>query len=514
MEAPPQAGEPALEAPVPTASIDPAVVLAGFSEAMAPLGSVVSVHLWMLDPTTDSFRLIEALGPLPPAALPIPRQDSILGRASAEETEILAPLERKRGPADESSYWRLAVPLLVGTASGVAGVDFRGDAQPDRSLVSATARAWRGTLMAALAAHVGREEIDAAHQLMEAAHELSRLVDPDDVVNALLARAVQTFRADTASVMLATDDDSALTIVAAQGLEPEIVETTLLPKGEGIAGMVFASGKSLVVEDAPGSATLNRRHGVRSAISVPVADAEGSLGVLNVGNRAYSTSLSQTALSSLEALGQIGASALRHARAVSTAGDLYFDTLKTLALALETKDPCSHGGTERVVGCAAALGRAMGLDADESRALETAALLHDIGMIATGDASGVRKRPLTTVEWGLLKMHPVVAAELLQQAPTLADVAPIVYHHHEHYDGTGYAAGAAGEDIPLAARILSVADAFVAMTSERPYRRPMSSAEALAELEKEAGAQFDPHVVAALRDVLDADRSLAPAWCA
>ena len=156
----------------------------------------------------------------------------------------------------------------------------------------------------------------------------------------------------------------------------------------------------------------------------------------------------------------------------------------------------------------------MGLDEAETRALETAALLHDIGMIATGDASGVRKRPLTTVEWGLLKMHPVVAAELLQQAPTLRDVAPIVYHHHEHYDGTGYAAGVSGEDIPLAARILSVADAFIAMTSDRPYRRSMTVSDALAEMDEEAGAQFDPHVVAALHDVLEADRSLSPAWCA
>ncbi len=312
--------------------------------------------------------------------------------------------------------------------------------------------------------------------------------------------------------MLANDAASELMIAVAHGLEPHVVSDTVLPKGEGIAGMVFASGKPVVIEDLPGRATLSRRHGIRSAISVPVADNESSLGVLNVGRRAYSTTLLQTSLSTLESLGRIGASALRHAQAVQTAGDLYFDTLKTLALALETKDPCSHGGTDRVVGCAGALGKAMGLDEHESRSLEIAALLHDIGMIATGDASGVRKRPLTTVEWALLKMHPVVAAELLQQSPTLKDVAPIVYHHHEHYDGSGYAAGIAGEDIPLAARILSVADAFVAMTSDRPYRRALSREEALAELDREAGAQFDPHVVAALRDMLDAEIAGAPAW--
>lgn len=497
---------------LPSIEIDD--VLSNLIETMAPAGTVVSAHMWLLDPATDSFRLMRALGQLPPAALPVPRQDTVLGRAIDEENQVVSPLERRRGPTGDASYWRLSIPLYVGQTAGVAAVDFETDLEPDRSFITFAARQARGTLIAAFAAQIGRREIEAAHQLMEAAQDLSRVVEPSHAVEALLTRAVAMFVADTGSVMLADEAGTALTIAAARGLTAKIVEDTCVPKGEGIAGMVFATGESLVVEDLPGGTRSSRRHGVRSAISVPICDAEGCLGVLNVGNRAYSTVLSQTALSALESLGQLGAEALRHARAVSTAGDLYFDTLKTLALALETRDPCSHGGTERIVGCAAALGQAMGLDGEESRALETAALLHDIGMIATGDASGVRKRPLTTVEWGLLKMHPVVAAELLQQAPTLRDVAPIVYHHHEHYDGSGYAAGVAGEDIPLPARILSVADAFVAMTSDRPYRNAMQVEAALAELDKEAGAQFDPHVVAALHDVLEADRSPAPAWCA
>ena len=494
-------------------SVEPAVVLQALADAMASAGTPVATHLWLLDPATDTLRLVEAVGTLPPPPIPVAVRDSVLGRPVLEGREVLAPLDRKRGPGDAYS-WRVAAPIRFGETSGVAAVDFQGDAEPDRTVVSGILRSAQGVLVASLASHIAEQETSAARDLLRAAQDLTRVVEPSAVLEALLTHAADMLQSDTASIMLADEQSGTLKIATARGLPDEIVTGTAVPKGEGIAGLVFATGKSLVVEDQPGRATLERRHGVRSAISVPIADDEGILGVLNVGSRSYSTRLSQSALTSLESLGHVGASALRHARAVDATGDLYFDTLKTLALALETKDPCSHGGTERVVGCTAALGKAMGLDEDEARALEIAALLHDIGMIATGDASGVRKRPLTTVEWGLLKMHPVVAAELLQQAPTLKDVAPIVFHHHEHYDGTGYSSGLAGEDIPLAARVLSVADAYVAMTSERPYRRAMGQDEALAELDKEAGAQFDPHVVAALHDVLDAERLEPPAWCA
>lgn len=495
-------------------SVDPRVVLTALSEGLGWAGTVVSSHLWLLDPATDTLRLVEATGELPPAALPVARHDSVLGRALSESVEVVSPLARRRGPTPETPFWRLAIPLEAGTVRGVAAVDFRGDVEPDRESVRSAVRVARPTLIGVLALHVANQEISATRSLLEAAQDLSRLLDPTAVVRSILAHAVKIAGADTGSVMLTDQGGDALTIAWAQGLPQEVVESTRLARGEGIAGLVLASDKALVVEDPVGRGTLSRRHGTRSAVSVPIADAEGSLGVVNVGSRTYSTRLSETTLATLESLGRVGATALRNARAVQQAGDLYFDTLKTLALALETKDPFSHGGTERVVTCATVLGKAMGLDEDELRSLEVAALLHDIGMIATGDASGVRKRPLTTVEWGLLKMHPVVAAELLQQAPTLKDVAPIVYHHHEHYDGTGYSSGLAGEAIPLAARVLSVADAFVAMTSDRPYRKAMTTDEALAELDKEARAQFDPHVVAALHAVLDAERTEAPAWCA
>jgi HD-GYP domain-containing protein (c-di-GMP phosphodiesterase class II) len=109
----------------------------------------------------------------------------------------------------------------------------------------------------------------------------------------------------------------------------------------------------------------------------------------------------------------------------------------------------------------------------------------------------------------MLKAHPVVAAQVLGDVPSLAKVVPLVYHHHEWYDGHGYVTGLAGEDIPTGSRLLAVADAFVAMTSDRPYRRAMTVETALSELYAKAGTQFDPAAVEGLRAVLEEHPDLA-----
>lgn len=495
-------------------SPEPEVLAQAMFDNLGRIGTSVAAHLWLFDPATDTLRLMAVAGPLPPAALPVALPGTLLGRAVTTDTEVLAPLDRGPFDASDGSTWRFAIPLGAGEVRGVAAVDFRSEAEPDRAILLRAVPALQSSAVGALALYVSRQETAAARVLFEAARDLTRLLSPDDVVSTMLDRGMALSDASTGSIMLLNPETDRLAIAVSKGLPQGVAESVTVARGEGVAGWVLASGKPLVVEDLPARTTHTPRHGVRTAISVPIADEEGMIGVLNVGSKTFAARFSNHTLATLEALGTMGAVALRNARAAQVSADLYFDTLKTLALALETKDPFAHGGTERVVGCAVALGHAMGLDQSEARALEIAALLHDIGMIATGDASGVRQRPLTTVEWGLLKMHPVIAAELLEQAPTLRNVAPIVYHHHEYYDGGGYASGLAGEAIPLAARILAVADAYVAMTSDRPYRKSMTHEAALAELTEKAGTQFDPHVVRAFRDLVHAQSAGRSVWCA
>lgn len=494
----PPAEEPPAHVPAIPETLDAGGVLRNLLVASGVAGSPVCAHLWVDDGTAAALRLLAvecASDTMPVSAVQL---DQPIERAHADGAAVLEPISRVKAGHDAAMVWRYAVPVAFSSFKGVAAVDLVGENQPDVSLLNRIAAEHRMQLVCALVLQVSEGRTKATKVLLEATRDLSRSLVPEDVVGAALARAMSLTNAATGSIMLLDEDTGRLTIAAAEGLPAEVVRDSSTSVGEGIAGWVAASRQPLLVEDLPGRRGRGQRHGVRCAISVPIADQEGLLGVLNVGSRAYPAAFTDGHMETLELLGRQTAVALRNARAIEQSQALYFDTLKALSLALETKDPYASGGTERIVALVSDLGVELELSADEQKALELAALLHDIGMAAVADAGTATPGPLTTVERGLLKMHPKVAAEILTQTPALAAVTPIVFHHHERFDGAGYGGGVGGTDIPMGARILAVADAFVAMTSDRPYRRAKSLEAALAEIAENAGTQFDPEVVQAL----------------
>lgn len=166
----------------------------------------------------------------------------------------------------------------------------------------------------------------------------------------------------------------------------------------------------------------------------------------------------------------------------------------------------------RVADLATIVGRPMGLSDGRLARLRIAAMLHDVGKVSLPDSILRKARSLTADEYERVKSHPLVGAELIARVEGLDEILPWIRHSHEHYDGSGYPHGLAGDEIPLEARILLVADAFDAMTSGRPYQEPVSVAEAFAELRRCAGRQFDPSCVEALAAELEfAREELAPA---
>jgi two-component system, cell cycle response regulator len=172
---------------------------------------------------------------------------------------------------------------------------------------------------------------------------------------------------------------------------------------------------------------------------------------------------------------------------------------------LSERDPAIAEHIDGVAETCVAVGRTLGMDDGELALLRSAGALHGIGKLAIPDAILSKPGPLTEDEWQFVRRHTVIGERILRAAPALAPVAPLVRSSHEHFDGSGYPDALAGEQIPLAGRIVAVCDAFDAMTSMRPYRTAMSTEGALEELRACAGSQFDPMVVAAfektLRDV-------------
>ncbi len=173
----------------------------------------------------------------------------------------------------------------------------------------------------------------------------------------------------------------------------------------------------------------------------------------------------------------------------------YVETVESFAQALEAKDSYTHGHSRQVSCYAALIARNLGFSNEKLAALQQASILHDIGKIGISDTILNFPRELTEDEFCEVRKHPLKGRNILAPISSLAAVTEVIYYHHEHWDGGGYPEGLAGQDIPQMARIIGVADAFDAMTSQRPYRAPLNLEEAFAELQKGAGGQFDPELV-------------------
>jgi putative nucleotidyltransferase with HDIG domain len=170
-------------------------------------------------------------------------------------------------------------------------------------------------------------------------------------------------------------------------------------------------------------------------------------------------------------------------------------SLAQLSAAIEARDPYARGHASRVTVFAQAMARRVGLDKERLSVLRLGALLHDVGKLAVPPAVLLKSGPLTEVELVQVRRHPAAGVRMLRSLGAPREILPSVLHHHARWDGAGYPRGRAGERIPFEARILTVADSFDAMTSTRPYRAPRDAPDALEELRRCAGTQFDPRLV-------------------
>jgi putative nucleotidyltransferase with HDIG domain len=179
--------------------------------------------------------------------------------------------------------------------------------------------------------------------------------------------------------------------------------------------------------------------------------------------------------------------------------------LSMLTRAIEARDPYTRGHSSRVTDLAEAVARALGWSEERIASLRVGGPLHDIGKLAVSDEVLCKEGRLDDDELAQIREHPKIGAKLLLRVTTLREAIPYVLYHHERWDGTGYPSGKRGEEIPVEARVLAIADAFDAMTSDRPYRNALSREEALAEVERCAGTQFDPKIARVFLEVFGHD---------
>lgn len=180
----------------------------------------------------------------------------------------------------------------------------------------------------------------------------------------------------------------------------------------------------------------------------------------------------------------------------------YLESIETLRQIVDAKDSYTRGHSERVSEFAVLIGKKLGISSDDLYVLRIGGLFHDIGKVGISDTILTKTSKLTDEEYQKIKKHPLIGAQILSNASIFSDILPIVKYHHERYDGTGYPENLKGENIPFLARIVSVADAFDAMYSTRPYRTTIALTKITEEIEKNKNTQFDPIVADALLDII------------
>ncbi len=181
----------------------------------------------------------------------------------------------------------------------------------------------------------------------------------------------------------------------------------------------------------------------------------------------------------------------------------YMESIETLRYTVEAKDSYTRGHSDRVAEYSVLIGKYMGLPEEDLNTLRIGGLFHDVGKIGVPDSILLKTDKLTDDEYSEIKNHPTIGAHILSSATIFQDLIPIVKHHHEKYDGTGYPGKLKGEDIPFFARIAAVADTFDAMTSKRSYRDPLPLDVVIKEIERCKGTQFDPKIADVFLDILN-----------
>lgn len=240
-------------------------------------------------------------------------------------------------------------------------------------------------------------------------------------------------------------------------------------------------------------------------LDLPLRIGNKTIGVFEL-IRGASAQMDESERKMLETLASQASIAIENARLFEDTQRAYYDTLRSLAKALEARDDYTRGHSERVAELSLATARGLGLPDAECDVIFNSALLHDIGKIGVRDAVLLSENPLSPAEMEVIRKHPTYSNTILGPLKFLGKVAEFVKYHHESWDGTGYPKGLKGEEIPFYSRIITVADAYDAMTSTRPYRKAKTHAEALEELRRMSGRQFDPKIVEVFTQVMSVGR--------
>lgn len=338
---------------------------------------------------------------------------------------------------------------------------------------------------------------------------LNNFMDSTALFHKIANLAAQVTSAQRVSVMLLDHSRRFLKIRSSIGVPGEVVASTLQPIGRGTAGKVVQTGKLIrmtqrVLDYKPmPEHARTSPYKSNSWLSIPLLVGQEVFGVINLTDKLDRSDFTREDEQIMLTLVEKAGIKLENQALYEGIYSNLIDTLNSLVTSIEAKDPYTHEHSLRVTRYAITLARYMGLSEDEIEMLNFAGMLHDIGKIGVRDDLLTKQGKLTSEEYSVVKLHPIVGERIVKPLGLVKEEQAIIRHHHERFDGTGYPDGLAGDKIPLLARIVSVSDSFDAMTTTRSYRRALSVEVAVAEMLRCQGTQFDPAIVRALVESLE-----------
>ena len=328
-----------------------------------------------------------------------------------------------------------------------------------------------------------------------------------EVGQLVVKEARQFIKGDNVSIMLIDDELQEMEIIAASG--SEVYPKIRLKAGEGIAGSVMLSGKAEIINDVSSDPRYREgKNKVSSLVCAPLKINDRVLGVINISSEGP-YQYSSMDLKLFSALALQAAVSIENAIFYENLRETFITTIQTLAETVEKRDRYTGGHITRVMNYSTLIGHELGLSDEEMQRLVFAAILHDIGKIGIRDMILLKTGKLTDEEYSEIKKHPIYGEEILKPIKQLKNIIPGIKQHHERFDGSGYPEGLRKDGIDLIARIISVADTFDAMTTNRPYGCCKTFDETFKELGKNVGTQLDPDVFAAFLRVYEKNKTLS-----
>ncbi len=340
------------------------------------------------------------------------------------------------------------------------------------------------------------KELDIIQEISKA---VTSALDVDELLRLCLEVINRKLNIKHSSIMLIDERRNELSVRASQGYRSLLVLGKTQEKNEGIAGRVVKDKKPILVRDIRREdrfkANERSDYRTKSFISVPLILRGGVIGVVNVIDKIADGDFCESDVNLLCAVADQIAAMIENARRYKELEENCFNMVKRLADCLEAKNCYTSGHSQRVSEYSSVIANIMGLSGKEKNILFYSALLHDIGKISIPESVFNKSDKLDNAEYSVIRLHPVRGEEILKPLGFLENTICHIRGHHENYDGSGYPDGLGGKDLHPLTKIITVADAFDAMTSERAYRPSMKTDEAILELKRMSGKQFDPEVV-------------------